>query len=109
MKEHYGEIVEYVVRKNGVSITELADGLNVNRRTVYNYFQNKFLKQDIILKIGLLIRHDFSRELPELFTASNLKIRGTTLLTTPFFTTKRVITIIGKTSILSCSKIITKR
>ena len=69
MEKHYGEIVECVVRKNGCSITELADGLNLNRRTVYNYFQNKYLKEDIIFKIGLLIRHDFSRELPELFTS----------------------------------------
>jgi AcrR family transcriptional regulator len=69
MVEHYGQTVEYIVRKNGYSITDLAEGLGVNRRTIYNYFQNKYLKQDIIYRIGLLVRHDFSKEFPEWFTS----------------------------------------
>jgi AcrR family transcriptional regulator len=73
MEKHYGEIVEYYVRKKGVSITELAAGLNVNRRTVYNYFQNKYLKIDIIFDIGVLISHDFSSEFPELFTSEEFE------------------------------------
>jgi AcrR family transcriptional regulator len=73
MAEHYGQTVEYIVRKNGYSITELAEGLGVNRRTVYNYFQSKYLKQHIIQKIGLLVRHDFSKEFPELFTSEQFK------------------------------------
>ena len=68
MEKHYGQIVEYLVRKNGYSITDLATELDVNRRSIYNYFQNQFLKSDIILKIGRVIRHDFSKEFPEFFT-----------------------------------------
>lgn len=68
MEKHYGQVVEYLVRKNGYSITDLAIELNVNRRSIYNYFQNQFLKSDIIFKIGRVIRHDFSKEFPELFT-----------------------------------------
>ena len=68
MEKHYGQIVEYLVRKNGYSITDLATELNVNRRSIYNYFQNQFLKSDIIYKIGRVIRHDFSKEFPEFFT-----------------------------------------
>lgn len=68
MEKHYGQIVEYLVRKNGYSITDLATELDVNRRSIYNYFQNQFLKSDIILKIGRIIRHDFSKEFPEIFT-----------------------------------------
>ena len=67
MEKHYGEIVEYYVRKNGFSITELAAALNVNRRTIYNYFQNKYLKSAIIFNIGVIIRHDFSKDFPEFF------------------------------------------
>ena len=74
MEKHYGQIVEYIVRKNGCSITELARGLNVNRRSVYNYFQNKYLKYDIIYKIGQIVRHDFSKELPELFTSDQFEV-----------------------------------
>jgi predicted DNA-binding transcriptional regulator YafY len=68
MEKHYGQIVEYLVRKNGYSITDLATELDVNRRSIYNYFQNQFLKSDIIFKIGRVIRHDFSKEFPEFFT-----------------------------------------
>ena len=68
MEKHYGQIVEYIVRKNGYSITELAARLDVNRRTIYNYFQNAYLKQEIINKIGHVVGHDFSKEFPELFT-----------------------------------------
>nr|WP_294941713.1 HTH domain-containing protein [uncultured Mucilaginibacter sp.] len=71
MEKHYGQIVEYLVRKNGYSITDLATELNVNRRSIYNYFQNKFLKSDIIFKIGRVIRHDFSKEFPEFFTTED--------------------------------------
>ena len=71
MEKHYGQIVEYQVRKNGYSITDLATDLDVNRRSIYNYFQNQFLKSDIIFKIGRVIRHDFSKEFPEFFTSED--------------------------------------
>lgn len=73
MEKHYGQIVEYWVRKNGYSITDLATELDVNRRSIYNYFQNKYLKIDIILKIGRVIRHDFSKEFPEYFTPEDFE------------------------------------
>ncbi|TSD67073.1 hypothetical protein FFF34_006665 [Inquilinus sp. KBS0705] len=69
MITHYGQTVEYIVRKNGYSITDLANGLGVNRRTIYNYFQSTYLKYDVIHKIGLLVRHDFSKEFPDIFTS----------------------------------------
>lgn len=71
METHYGQIVEYWVRKNGYSITDLAIELDVNRRSIYNYFQNKYLKIDVILKVGRVIRHDFSKEFPEFFTSED--------------------------------------
>ena len=71
MEKHNGQITEYLVRKHGYSITDLAINLNVNRRSIYNYFQNRNLKPDIILKIGLVIRHDFSKEFPDLFAAED--------------------------------------
>lgn len=73
MEKNYGQIVEYWVRKNGYSITDLATELDVNRRSIYNYFQNKYLKIDIILKIGRVIRHDFSKEFPEYFTPEDFE------------------------------------
>jgi lambda repressor-like predicted transcriptional regulator len=67
MDKHYGQIVELVIRKKGVSISQLARMTNVNRRSVYNWFNQKYLKQEIIHQIGILIAHDFSVEFPELF------------------------------------------
>ncbi|TWR28835.1 TetR/AcrR family transcriptional regulator [Mucilaginibacter pallidiroseus] len=74
MEKHNGQITEYLVRKNGFSITELAQALNVNRRSIYNYFQNKHLKYEVILKIGRVIRHDFSSEFPEYFTSEEFDV-----------------------------------
>jgi AcrR family transcriptional regulator len=67
MKAHYGNIVEYTVRRNGVNIADLARLLKVNRRSLYNWFADENLKIGYIYKIGIAIRHDFSKEFPELF------------------------------------------
>ncbi|AMR30531.1 hypothetical protein A0256_03385 [Mucilaginibacter sp. PAMC 26640] len=76
MDNHKGQVVEYIVRRNGYSITDLATELNVNRRTVYNYFQNSNLKYDVIYKIGLIIRYDFSKEFPEVLTCNEFEIKN---------------------------------
>ena len=68
MDKHYGQIVELVIRKKGFSISELARLTHMNRRSVYNWFNQKYLKQEIIYQIGIILSHDFSVEFPELFT-----------------------------------------
>ena len=67
MESNAGQIVERVVRRNKVSISELARRLHVNRRSVYNWFDQKTLKIDIICKIGHVLNHDFSVDFPEAF------------------------------------------
>ena len=76
MDRHDGQIIEYTVRKHGYSITDLAAELQINRRTIYNYFQNKYLKYDVIHKIGLVIRHDFSKEFPDMFTGEEFVLEN---------------------------------
>jgi lambda repressor-like predicted transcriptional regulator len=68
MDKHYGQIVELVIRKKGISISELARSSNINRKCVYNWFNQKYLKPEVIHRIGGIIKHDFSVEFPELFT-----------------------------------------
>jgi lambda repressor-like predicted transcriptional regulator len=68
MEEHYGHIVEMLVRKKGYSISEIARLTHVNRRSVYNWFNQKYLKTEIIYRIGCILKHDFSVEFPNLFT-----------------------------------------
>ncbi|WP_345952722.1 helix-turn-helix transcriptional regulator [Mucilaginibacter sp. PAMB04168] len=70
MNKHYGQIVEKVIRRDGYSISELARLMNVNRRSVYNWFNKKRLKTDIVFRIGGVLNYDFSTEFPELFRAN---------------------------------------
>ena len=67
MEKHHGQIVEYRVRKNAYCISDLARACRINRRSIYNWFNSKRLKEEIILRIGLTIKHDFSHEFPEFF------------------------------------------
>ena len=74
MGKHHGQIVEYIVRKVGFNISELAKGTDVNRRTLYNWFKQKDLKSNLIFLIGCVIKHDFTKEFPELFTNGEFSI-----------------------------------
>ncbi|WP_454802316.1 hypothetical protein [Mucilaginibacter phyllosphaerae] len=74
MEKHYGKIVEYTVRKNGYNITDLANKTFVNRRSIYNWFNQPNLRADIIYKIGCIIRHDFSKDFPELFDSNEFNV-----------------------------------
>ncbi|WP_407427997.1 helix-turn-helix domain-containing protein [Arcticibacter sp.] len=73
MEIHYGQILEKVVRRNGHSISDVARLTNVNRRSVYNWFNQQQLKADIIFRVGCVINHDFSIELPHLFTSEDFE------------------------------------
>ncbi|RVU02454.1 XRE family transcriptional regulator [Mucilaginibacter limnophilus] len=73
MEKHHGKIIEYRIRKNGYSISDLARCTQVNRRSVYNWFTQKNLKASIIYRVGCVLRHDFSEEFPELFTHDDFK------------------------------------
>lgn len=67
MNMHHGQIIEKVIRRNGYSISELARLTKVNRRSVYNWFNQRNLKSDIIYRIGSVLNYDFSNDFPDLF------------------------------------------
>lgn len=67
MSTNVGKVIEGVVRKNHIRISELSRKLHVSRRTIYNWFNQESLNFEIICKIGTAIMHDFSKELPEEF------------------------------------------
>ncbi|QNL47934.1 helix-turn-helix domain-containing protein [Olivibacter sp. SDN3] len=73
MEKHYGEIIEKVMRRNGYSISEAARIMNVNRRSIYNWFDQPKLKDQIIFKIGCALKYDFSVEFPELFSSEDFQ------------------------------------
>lgn len=62
MATNMGEIVELAVRRRHINISELSRKLEVDRRTLYNWFGQKELPQSIIYKIGKAINYDFSHE-----------------------------------------------
>lgn len=65
MEMNAGEIVEHAIRRQNVNISELSRKMNVNRRTLYNWFQQKSLNADVICGIGEVINYDFSKDFPE--------------------------------------------
>jgi len=73
MPVHHGQIIEKIIRRNGHSISDVARLTNVNRRSVYNWFNQQQLKPEIIYRIGCVINHDFSAELPQLFTSEDFE------------------------------------
>lgn len=71
-EKHHGHIIEKEVRKANIGISEIARHLHVSRRTLYNWFEIKTVSLDIIIKVGQVIGHDFSTELPEEFSNENI-------------------------------------
>ncbi|SDD20245.1 helix-turn-helix domain-containing protein [Pedobacter soli] len=75
MSLNVGQVLERVVRRDRMGISELSRKLNVSRRTIYNWFDQKSLNPEIIWKVGSVIGHDFSIELPETFAKTSNNIR----------------------------------
>ncbi|MGV8879514.1 MAG: helix-turn-helix domain-containing protein [Sphingobacteriaceae bacterium] len=67
-KLHKGTLIERLIRRNGVSISDLAKRMGVNRRSVYNWFDQRNLKLDTVIKIGNIVGCDIPKEYPEAFT-----------------------------------------
>lgn len=65
--KHRGEIVQNAIKLSGVTVAEVARKLDYTRRSMYNFFEDRELSFDIIVKIGQAIKHDFRIEFPELF------------------------------------------
>jgi len=82
MSEHYGSIVEKVVRREGHSLTYLAKEIGVNRRSLYNWFLQQRLNTEVIIKVGRAINHDFSAEFPKLFVPEDFETNAKTNLAT---------------------------
>ncbi len=68
-----GKIVERQVRRSMVSISDLSRDLNVNRRTLYNWFTKKSIPDAIIINIGEIIGYNFSDQIPQLAENDNLR------------------------------------
>jgi DNA-binding CsgD family transcriptional regulator len=71
---HHGQLLERVVRRAPIGISEIARKLKISRRTIYNWFESDKINLDVLRKIGHIIGYNFSTDLPEEFMAD--KIQG---------------------------------
>ncbi len=85
MKLNAGEIVEHAVRRQNVNISELSRRMKVNRRTLYNWFQQKSLNADVICGIGEVINYDFSKDFNEELEINKNKLKTKERLLSPKF------------------------
>jgi hypothetical protein len=74
MRLHQGEIVELAIRRNSINISEISRRMNVNRRSIYNWFRRDSLKIETICEIGYIINYDFSQDFPNEFAKDGFAI-----------------------------------
>lgn len=69
---HMGQLLERVVRKKELNITELAKALGVQRRTMYNWFSSRVLSPEVLQRISRVIVYDFEQpeQLPTIVAPS---------------------------------------
>ena len=63
----HGEVLERIVRRDRMGISELSRKLNVSRRTIYNWFGQDRLSHEIIWQVGNLLGQDLSTSFPDIF------------------------------------------
>lgn len=68
MEVNVGEILERAVRRQDMSICEVSRRMNISRRTLYNWFEQRTLDKSLLFAVGRIINHDFSEELGEDFS-----------------------------------------
>ncbi|QPH41383.1 helix-turn-helix transcriptional regulator [Pedobacter endophyticus] len=66
-----GEILERLVRRDRMGISELSRKLNVSRRTIYNWFRQDRLNQVVIWQVCKLLGQDISTAFPDAFIEYN--------------------------------------
>ena len=71
-----GENLELAIRRSGVSISEVAKRMHVNRRTVYNWFQQASMRPEIVCEVGYIIGQDFSKDFPQSFNDKGSAVKG---------------------------------
>jgi transcriptional regulator with XRE-family HTH domain len=52
---HMGELLEKAMKKKGMSVSAVAIALDINRRTLYNWFKQKTIDKVIMQKISSLM------------------------------------------------------
>lgn len=67
-----GEILQDVIKKKGISLSEVGRRLGIDRSTVYRHTKNANLDDATLLQYGKALNYDFSMEIPELYNSMKL-------------------------------------
>jgi transcriptional regulator with XRE-family HTH domain len=62
---HMGQLLERVIRRKGINISELAAALNITRPTLYSWFNQEVIDETAMQKISSIIVYDFSHDKPK--------------------------------------------
>ena len=57
-----GQLLEKVIRRKGINISELANALKITRRTLYNWFKQEVIDEVTMQRISSVIVYDFYAE-----------------------------------------------
>lgn len=63
--KHRGEVLNDVVRKAGIKVNVLAKEVGYDRTSYYNHVKDPELPYTVIAKYGVVLKHDFSEEFPD--------------------------------------------
>jgi len=69
--KHRGKILEAAIKTSGLTAESVATAIGKTRRMLYNYYDKDDLSLDILLKVGNFIKHDFSKDFPEVLASSS--------------------------------------
>jgi DNA-binding Lrp family transcriptional regulator len=64
--QHQGKIIKAAILKVGIPFSVVANRMNVSRSTLYSRFTQATLEERFILRLGYVIKYDFSSEFPHL-------------------------------------------
>lgn len=64
--KHRGEIIKKAIEQSGIKKIDVAKSMKMSQSSLYRLFEDPFVTYDDILQIGKIIKHNFSKEFPEL-------------------------------------------
>ncbi|TCD10179.1 XRE family transcriptional regulator [Pedobacter frigidisoli] len=67
----HGEVLERLIRRDRMGISELSRKLNVSRRTIYNWFGQDRLNKVVIWQVCKILGQDLSTAFPDVFLEYN--------------------------------------
>lgn len=64
---HVGEQIRALLRSQGRTVTWLASQLNCTRVNVYNIFKHSSIEVGMLMRISLLLGHDFFKDMSDIY------------------------------------------